>query len=113
MKKEITVLNRNFLFQRVYKRGKNYVSPLLVTYVMKRRDGGLRIGVTASKKIGCAVERNRARRVIKAAASGLLPQAGGPFDVVFVCRGATGSAKSHEIAAVMEQHLRQAGILSC
>jgi ribonuclease P protein component len=50
--------------------------------------GRLRIGFTASKKIGNAVTRNRAKRRLRAAASALLPLLGRPgHDYVLVARG--------------------------
>ena len=52
--------------------------------------GHLRIGFTASKKIGNAVVRNRAKRRLRAAASQLLPLLGRPrHDYVLVARGIT------------------------
>lgn len=112
-KKRRAVLNRNFQFQSVYRNGKNFVAPLVVTYVAKRRRGGIRYGITVSKKIGGAVERNRARRVVKAAAGEILSQAGGSFDIVFVCRQATVSAKSYQVASILQKHLRKAGVIPC
>ena len=51
---------------------------------------GLRVGFTASKKIGNAVARNRAKRRLRAAASQLLPLLGrGGHDYVLVARGTT------------------------
>ena len=50
--------------------------------------GGLRVGFTASKKIGNAVIRNRAKRRLRAAASQLLPLLGrAGHDYVLVARG--------------------------
>jgi ribonuclease P protein component len=50
----------------------------------------LRIGFTASKKIGNAVTRNRAKRRLRAAASQLLPLLGREgHDYVLVARGTT------------------------
>ena len=50
--------------------------------------GRLRIGFTASKKIGNAVARNRAKRRLRAAASQLLPLLGRDgHDYVLVARG--------------------------
>lgn len=50
----------------------------------------LRIGFTASKKIGNAVARNRAKRRLRAAASQVLPLLGrAGHDYVLVARGTT------------------------
>jgi ribonuclease P protein component len=52
--------------------------------------GRLRVGFTASKKIGNAVTRNRAKRRLRAAAPQLLPLLGRPgHDYVLVARGTT------------------------
>ena len=104
-------LNTNSDFRRAYARGKVYTNPALVTYVIKNRAGICRIGVTASKKIGNAVQRNRARRVIRAAAE-MLPQVAGGYDVVFVARTKTVRKKSTEIVKIMEQQLRTAGVFA-
>ena len=60
-------LNLNKDFRRLYGRGKSFVSPLLVTYIMRTKRNVVRYGITTGKKVGGAVERNRARRVIQAA----------------------------------------------
>ena len=59
----IVPLTENYEFRRVYARGKSAVRPSLVPYCMKRGSAPPRIGITASKKIGNAVKRNRARRL--------------------------------------------------
>ena len=59
-------IRRNGEFGRVYARGKSYVNQALVLYVLKTRSKRTRVGLTATKKIGHAVQRNRARRVMKA-----------------------------------------------
>lgn len=61
------VLNRNNDFRRIYARGKVQAGPILVTYVCKNRAGRPGVGITVSKKVGKAVRRNRARRVIREA----------------------------------------------
>ena len=56
---------------------------------------GIRVGFTASKKIGNAVARNRAKRRLRAAASALLPLLGREgHDYVLVARGTTTALKS-------------------
>ena len=108
----VITLNRNGDFRRMYARGKSYANPVLVTYVMKNRAGVCRIGITASKKIGNAVERNRARRVIRAAYANILPKINGAWDIVFVARGRTGKCKSSHIERTMEKHLVAAGLIN-
>ena len=49
-------LNKNWQFNRVYGRGKSYVHPHCVLYVAKNRLGYTRIGLTATKKVGHAVQ---------------------------------------------------------
>ena len=98
-------------FRRAYTRGKVYTHPALVTYVRKNRAGICRVGITASKKIGNAVQRNRARRVIRAALLSLDAQIEGNYDFVFVARTRTVRKKSTEIAPVMLKHLRSAGVV--
>ncbi len=66
--------NKNWQFNRVYGRGKSYVHPHCVLYVAKNRLGYTRIGLTATKKVGHAVQRNRARRIMRAALSEHLAQ---------------------------------------
>ncbi len=106
-----STLNRNNDFRRLYARGKSYVSPVLVTYVQKNRLGDSRYGVTASKKTGIAVERNRARRVIKEAFRALCPELKEGYDLVFVARGRTSRVKTQDVQRAMRHHLRAAGIL--
>jgi ribonuclease P protein component len=55
-----------------------------------REPDGLRLGLTASRKVGNAVKRNRIRRRLRvAAAEALAAQAGRPCDVVIVARPET------------------------
>lgn len=105
-------LKLNKEFRRVYGRGKSQVQPLLVTYVLKRRAGGLRVGITAGKKVGGAVQRNRARRVIRAAFVQLVPQIKDGYDIVFVARTRTVTAKSTQVAEVMKSQLQAANALT-
>ena len=53
---KIVAVNENRDFKRAYAKGKSSVSPMLVTYHSKNRGKHLRVGITASKKIGNAVQ---------------------------------------------------------
>lgn len=61
-----TTLKLNKEFRRLYFKGSSAVHPLIVTYACKNRLGRNRIGITATKKIGKAVCRNRCKRIIRA-----------------------------------------------
>ena len=87
------------------------MSPVVVTYVFKRRYGDAKIGITTGKKIGKAVKRNRARRVIMAALRELYPRIDNRYDIVFVARGRTPFVKSTEVLRCMEKQLKKAGVL--
>ena len=111
MKNYLTI-NQNRDFQKIYARGKFFVSPVLVSYIMKsRRGSSLRIGITTSKKTGNAVRRNRSRRVIREAFRALRAGVRPGYDLVFVARAKTPFVKTGDVQRAMEQHLRNAGIL--
>ena len=61
------ILNQNRDFLQLYRRGKKFVSPYVVIYVRKTRRRYNRLGITVGKKVGGAVQRNRARRIIRQA----------------------------------------------
>ena len=49
MSKYVTV-KENRDFSRIYRRGKSFVSPVLVTYVIKNKSANVRYGITTGKK---------------------------------------------------------------
>ncbi|HZK38558.1 MAG TPA: ribonuclease P protein component [Clostridia bacterium] len=108
---KITTLKQNRDFRRLYGRGKSHTHPALVTYVLKNRAGVCRIGITTGKKLGCAVERNRCRRIIKEAFRQNAPLCSGGWDIVFVARHKTKRLKSTRIESIMREHLKASGII--
>lgn len=78
------------------------VSPYVVIYVRKNRLKCKRLGITAGKKVGGAVQRNRAKRVIRAAyreIEDLLPD---NIDMVIVARAAICDIRSTELRKFLE-----------
>ena len=110
--KQTVMIKSNCDFRRIYGKGKSFQGPALVSYVMKNRAGICRIGITTSKKIGNAVERNRARRVIRAAYSMIEDRICGDYDFVFVARSKTKYVKSTQLALLMLSQLKQAGVIN-
>ncbi|HIW53599.1 MAG TPA: ribonuclease P protein component [Candidatus Ruthenibacterium merdigallinarum] len=103
-------LTRNNEFARAYARGKSFVHPYVVLYVNKNRCGHTRVGLTATKKVGNAVARNRARRVLRAALFETLAADVGPYDIVVVARGVTPKLKSTKLVPVLRKLLAKAGL---
>lgn len=53
-------------FQKVYRRGQRYDGRLITVFVIENSSERHRLGVTASRKaVGNAVQRNRAKRLIR------------------------------------------------
>ena len=103
-------ITRNCEFARAYARGKSYVHPYVVLYVNKNRAGCTRVGLTASKKVGNAVTRNRARRVMRAALSEVLRGDVGRYDIVLVPIGPSIKLKSTKLVPVLKKLFKDAGL---
>ncbi len=89
-------------------RGKKQLTPGFILQARPRLEGeAIRIGFTASKKVGNAVARNRAKRRLRALAREVLPVAGQPgWDYVLVARkGETASRSFEEMRADLHKAL--------
>ena len=94
--RDINSLRLNKQFKRAYTKGKYRATPCLVLYAVKSvGEGGF--GITASKKIGGAVERNRAKRRIRALYRNYRHLIKDGFDIVAVARSKTVYAPFSEL----------------
>ena len=93
----VTSIKNNYEFKRAYAKGKSAAAHNLVLYVRKNRLAENRLGVTVSQKVGCAVVRNRARRLIKEAYRLNAEKFTKGNDIVAVARGKTPHCKLAEI----------------
>lgn len=103
-------INKNKDFVRAYNRGKCYVHPQVVLYVARNRVGYTRVGLTATKKVGHAVQRNRARRIMRAALQEHLSQNIGGYDIILVARGQTPHLKSTQLSQTLGRLFKKAGL---
>lgn len=100
-------LKQNWEFHRAYNHGVSCVAPTFVLYVIKGKKDRVRLGITTGKKIGTAVSRNRAKRVITAAFSELIPNIAKGYDYVIVARTRILNVKSTNVSHTLEKQLKQ------
>ena len=110
VKMKITSIRENSDFKRLYYRGKSVVRKRLVIYYRKNRYGYNRLGITVSSKIGCAVIRNRVRRLLRENYRNLQGLSDG-FDIVIVARTQIVNARFDEIGKDLRSALSESGIL--
>jgi len=58
-------LKKNSDFSRIYKKGRHYTSKYLILYVLREYPDKNALGVTASRKVGKSVRRNKLKRLVK------------------------------------------------
>ena len=95
-------------FQRAYDEGRRVVCRYFVAFVVPRSSGPLRLGVVASRRVGNAVIRNRAKRLLREVFRNRRPGREVSADVVLVARGAI---KSAGYEAVESAYVRNVGKL--
>jgi len=104
-------LTRRGEFLRVAGRGRKAARPGLVLQALPQPGGALRLGFTATKKIGGAVTRNRAKRRLREAARLVLAESPPPgWDLVLIARDATATRPFAQLLGDLRGALRQAGV---
>jgi ribonuclease P protein component len=91
--------------------GKSYAHPLVVLVTLQNQDNCVRIGVTASHLVGNAVNRNRAKRRIRASVDEYFPVIQTGWDLIFLARRSIGRADFMQIKSEILSLLKIAGLL--
>lgn len=79
-------LKKNYEFLKAYKKGKFYAAKHLILYAVPNSAGKNRLGITAGKKVGGSVQRNRIKRLIRENYRYYEKFIKDGFDLVFVAR---------------------------
>lgn len=88
---KIIAIKENHLFSKIYAKGKKTSEKSVAVYALRNYRGtDTRLGITTGKKIGNAVQRSRARRLIREAYRHLTDgkEWNKPYLVVVVARSA-------------------------
>lgn len=104
-------LTRSTDFKRVRRTGKSYAHPLVVLVANPSEAPRVRVGVTASRTVGGAAQRNRSKRLLREAMRPLLSTLPPGLDLILIARPALPSASLAEIQQAITDLLRRAHIL--
>ena len=108
-------IKENHLYTKAYRNGERFVGKYVAVYVLRdysakrlcrenpRKEKVNRLGIAVSKKIGGAVERNRAKRIIRAGYNALESNLKKGYLVVISAREAINGMKSTDVAMELER----------
>ena len=98
------ILTKNRDFQLCYQKGRSIISRFVIVYARKNRFGINRLGITTGKKVGNAVARSRARRLIRQAWRENELAAPIGLDIVIVARAGLADCSSVELSHYFKKY---------
>lgn len=111
MHRKLRLRNRED-FSRIYRGGKSFANGQFVVYWSKQPTADpFRLGVSASKKIGNAVVRNRMRRMIKEIVRHQANRIAPKTDFILIVRKPATKMKMKEMEKSVLHVLKKAGLL--
>ena len=111
MKKTVS-LNRNTMFLRLYSKGTSCANKYLAVYFLKTKNpDGIRLGITVSKKVGCAVVRNRIKRLIRESYRLNEDKIKSGIDIVIVARRNAAEASYKSISSALLHLLKKLSLM--
>lgn len=107
--KKYVCIKKDREFRFLFKKGDSIVTDAFVCYARESKRRVNRIGIVTGKKVGNAVKRSRARRVIREAFRLIDPllreKTQKRYDFIFVARAKTPAMKSTQVYRQMENRL--------
>ncbi|MBT9582472.1 ribonuclease P protein component [bacterium] len=108
----LETLRRNWEFQQVFRVGKSLPGREIVMYALRTKRKVARFGFSISKKVGCAVVRNRLRRRLREICRLHLKELKTGFDLVLVARSEAGSKDFWVLRQAFQQQAQRLGCWS-
>jgi ribonuclease P protein component len=94
-------------FSAVYNKGKSAAGKYVVVFYKKNGLEYNRLGFLASKKVGNAVARNRARRLMKESVRTEIDIKAQGYDIIFIARNTIGGKKLRDVAGSIRSTLKR------
>ncbi|GIP18445.1 ribonuclease P protein component [Paenibacillus montaniterrae] len=111
MRRKLRLRNRED-YSRVYRGGRSFANGQFVVYWSKQPSAQpFRVGISASKKIGNAVVRNRMRRLVKEIVRHMEGQIVPYVDFILIVRKPAVTMSYAELERSIKHVLRKAGLL--
>jgi len=105
-------LHRSSDIQRVRRTGKSYAHPLLVLVVARNETPAKRVAFSVGKRLGGAVQRNRAKRRLREAVRPLVASISEGWDLLVVARAGAATADFADLTGAVRSLLQKAGVLA-
>jgi ribonuclease P protein component len=104
-------LTKSTDFKRVRRIGKSYAHPFILLIAQPNYSEHSRIAVSAGRSVGKAVQRNRAKRLIRAAIQSMLGSIKPGWDIVLLARHPMASASFQETCQALNNLFERANII--
>ena len=98
-------------FDKLYKKGRSTGDKYVVVFRLENRQGYSRKAFLASKKVGGAVARNRARRLMKESFRKIESEIKPGMDILFIARGTIVGTGCADVEVSMRRALEKSGLL--
>ena len=105
-------LTRSIDFKRVRNKGKSFAHPLVVLVRLGSEEDHLQVGISTSRALGNAVQRNRSKRLLRESMRSLIPLLGSGWDLVLIGRAPLVSAAVQDVQSALAGLLRRAGLMA-
>jgi ribonuclease P protein component len=95
----------------VRNQGKSFAHPLVVLVKLVSAENRPRVGISTSRSVGNAVQRNRAKRLLRESIRPLIPMLAPGWDLVLIGRSRLVTSEFHDVQDAVDGLLRRAGLL--
>lgn len=95
---------------RVRRFGKSYAHPFIVLIALPNHMNKSRFAITAGRSIGNAVQRNRAKRILRETLRSQLPGIASGWDVILVARQPMNSVNIQDLKVALKSLLYRANL---